>query len=90
MEELIPLAGIVMVFGIPIAAILTHHQRKMTELIHGKHQQAQVNPELMHEMASLRHQVAMLQDQVNQLAISADRPKVDALQERTGSIAQQP
>jgi len=89
MEDLIPLAGIVMVFGIPLAAILTHHQRKMTEMIHSKHQQPVQNLEAMHEMASLRQQVAALQDQVNHLTIALDRSSEAALRERTGTVPNQ-
>lgn len=89
MEELIPLAGIVMVFGIPLAAILTHHQRKMTELIHSKHQAPVQNMETMHEIASLRQQMAVLQDQVNHLTIAVDRSSEMALQERTGTLPNQ-
>ncbi|QYK53829.1 MAG: hypothetical protein KF824_02790 [Fimbriimonadaceae bacterium] len=66
MDELIPIVAIMMVFGIPIAAILTHHQRKMAELIHGKQAEAQqMNPAIMHEIQSLRGEVARLRDQVN-------------------------
>lgn len=66
MDELIPIVAIMMVFGIPIAAILTHHQRKMAELIHGKQVEAQqLNPAIMHEIQSLRGEVARLRDQVN-------------------------
>ncbi len=89
MEDLIPLAGIVMVFGIPLAAILTHHQRKMTELIHSKHQAPVQSMETMHEIASLRQQMAVLQDQVNHLTIAVDRSSEMALQERTGTLPNQ-
>lgn len=72
MVELIPIVAIVMVFGIPIAAILTGHQRKMAELIHGKYQtQSDMGP-LMHEIQSLRAEVQSLRNQVNEQAIVAD------------------
>ena len=39
-EVMIPLAAVMLIFGIPIIIILTNHQRKMAELIHGKQGQS--------------------------------------------------
>jgi signal transduction histidine kinase len=71
MEEMIPLVAVVMLFGIPIAAILTAHQRKMAELLNGRPDQ-NVNPAVMHEIQALRHEVARLQETVHQQAIALD------------------
>lgn len=82
MGELIPIFVSVMIFAIPIAAILTSHQRKMAELIHGKQAEAmQMNPAVMHEIQSLRAEVARLRDQVNSqtLALEDLRPRSSAL-----------
>lgn len=72
MDFLVPLAAIVMVFGIPIAAIVTSHQRKMAEIIHkgaaGQEQMGMV----MQELHRLRGEVARLQDAVNQQALALD------------------
>lgn len=71
--DLPAILAIMMVFGIPIAAILTHHQRKMAELIHGKQAEAmQVNPAIMHEVQSLRAEVARLRDQVNSQTLAIE------------------
>lgn len=86
-DLLVPLAAIMMIFGIPIAAILTAHQRKMAEILHGKQQQQRdvTAPamEAMHEVAKLRQQIASLQDQVNYLTIERDPSPTAALQQRT-------
>ncbi|MBX3114995.1 MAG: hypothetical protein KF836_10560 [Fimbriimonadaceae bacterium] len=73
MGELIPIVAIMMVFGIPIAAILTTHQRKMAELIHGKQAEAQqINPAVMHELQTLRGEVSRLRDQVNSQTLALE------------------
>lgn len=59
-QAIIPLVGAVMVFGIPIIAIVTHHQRKMAELIHGSQNRAQEIEPLVGEVQRLRHEVAEL------------------------------
>ena len=67
--EVIP---VICVFSIPIIAILTAHQRKMTELIHGSQkQQADMAP-LMHEIQSLRQEVSDLRQKQNEQLIALD------------------
>lgn len=56
------------IFGIPIVAILTNHQRKMAELIH----QGSREPNVNSEIASLRQDVAKLSAVVSTLAINMD------------------
>jgi predicted PurR-regulated permease PerM len=64
---LIPLAAIVMVFGVPMVAILTSHQRKMAELIHSnKGAQAEA------DIAQLRREVQELKQLIHQQAIAMD------------------
>lgn len=66
MDEFIPIVLIIMVLGIPIAAILTNHQRKMAEIIHKKQSDsAQINPAIIHELQSLRAEVGQMRDQMN-------------------------
>jgi hypothetical protein len=69
-EEFIAVVAIVMVFGIPIVAILTHHQRKMAELIHRNH--AEVNPIVVEEVNRLREEVRQLRSQLNETTIALD------------------
>lgn len=68
LENLIPIVAIVMVFGIPIVAILTAHQRKMAELFHSRNAQPQYNPEI----AALREEVRELKQLIHQQAITMD------------------
>lgn len=74
LENLIPFFAIGLIFGIPIIAILTAHQRKMAEMIHGNQNQNNnhIVGAMMNEIAELRREVAMLRDQVNRSAIETD------------------
>lgn len=72
MDELIPIVAILMVFGIPMVAILTHHQRKMAELIHGKNQENQTTGQMLHEVHQLRQEVERLRQSVNEQRIEMD------------------
>lgn len=80
MEEFIPIVAIVMIFGIPMVAILTHHQRKMAELIHRNH--AEVNPMVMDEVNRLRDEVRRLREELHETTIALDdarrvRPSIE-------------
>lgn len=74
-ENLPEMFAVMAVFGIPIVAILTAHQRKMAQIINERHQvqQAAVNPQVAVELAQLRAEVARLRDVVNQQVLAADR-----------------
>lgn len=81
LENIIPLFAIFMVFGIPMVAILTAHQRKMAELYHrGNDQQTNA------EMLAMRREMMELKQLVHQLTISVDglasRPAAPPIQER--------
>ena len=84
-DEFIAVVAIVMVFGIPIVAILTHHQRKRAELIHRNH--AEVNPIVVEEVNRLREEVSQLRSQLNETTIALDearRLRPVEVQERIG------
>lgn len=68
-SEVIPM---IIVFSIPIIAILTAHQRKMAELIHGKSEQGAHINEVLHELRRLNDKVTVLEDKVNQSVINSD------------------
>ncbi|MBS1725921.1 MAG: hypothetical protein JST51_04315 [Armatimonadetes bacterium] len=79
--QLIPIAGIepwqmalmvpIIIFMIPIVAILTSHQRKMAELMHGSRESSLPSAEI----DELRRQIANLQSTVSALTISVDNLK---------------
>lgn len=71
-ELLIPLFAIMMVFGIPIVAILTAHQRKMAELIHSKGQTQNEIAPLVHEVERMKTELAYLRQKVNEQSIQLD------------------
>ncbi|CAN1515775.1 hypothetical protein MCEMSE15_00928 [Fimbriimonadaceae bacterium] len=53
---------------IPVVAILTKHQQRMAELIHGGEQ----NRQSSQEMLALRHEIAELRSLVHQQSIAVD------------------
>lgn len=67
-EDVAPFLIPIVIFMIPIVAILTHHQRKMAELLHGSRQNTLPNPEI--EM--LRREVQELKQVVHQQTIAID------------------
>jgi hypothetical protein len=69
-EEMIPIVAILMVFGIPIIALLTHHQRKMAELIHSRGQD--LNPVVMDEVQRLRAEVQQMRRELHETTIALD------------------
>ncbi len=65
---LIPIVALI----IPIVAILTKHQHKMAELIHGRQEESSnLNP-LLHEIRLLRSEVEMLKEGQNVQRIEMD------------------
>ncbi|MBL8049244.1 MAG: hypothetical protein JNJ45_11255 [Chthonomonas sp.] len=77
-EFIIPLAAVVMIFGIPIVAILTGHQRKMAEIMRGN-QTVDNSAHLAREFQMLREEVRTLRDQVNRQALALDDRGVQPL-----------
>jgi hypothetical protein len=69
-EELLAVMAMVLVFGIPIIAILTHHQRKMAELIHSRGND--LNPVVMDEVQRLRSEVQQLRRELHETTIALD------------------
>jgi hypothetical protein len=63
-EVLIPIT----VLLIPIVAILTHHQRKMAEIVH-RHG---ATPAVMAEVERLREEVAHMRNLLNEQTIAVD------------------
>lgn len=74
MENFVGLAAIVLMFGIPIIAIVTHHQRKMAEIIHGAHRDPnnQALQQMYGELQQTRAEVAELRDRLNSLELAKD------------------
>jgi hypothetical protein len=70
MGEFIGLAAVVLFLGIPIVAILAHHQRKMAELIHSRG--PDLNPAVIDEVYKLRAEVERLRNELNETAIVLD------------------
>jgi hypothetical protein len=71
-EDMIPIFAILVVFGIPIIAILTTHQRKMTELIHRNNPQT-VDPMVQQQLANMEHQISDLRSMMQEHIINNDR-----------------
>ncbi|RYG25373.1 hypothetical protein EON82_07390 [bacterium] len=82
---MIGLAAVVLIFGTPIIAILTTHQRKMAELLHARYAAPAINP----ETAALREEIRELKELVHQQAIAIDNlgrplPSEPRIHERIG------
>lgn len=71
-EVFIPIFAILVVFGIPIIAILTAHQRRMTELIH-RNQPQQVDPMVQQQLATMQAQIADMRSMMQEHIINNDR-----------------
>lgn len=79
-DELIPMVLGAMTLLIPIVALLTAHQRKMTELMakSGRH----VDAGLQAEVAALKAEVASLRGELHRQALA-----MDDMRRQEGSIA---
>lgn len=87
--DLPPLICCVLVFSIPVIAILTKHQRKMAEIFHQRHPADRaVDPNTLVEVAQLRAEVTRLRDLVNQQVLERDRVVADPLPGRVGAETQ--
>ena len=85
MDEIGPIIAVVMIFGTPIIAILTSHQRKMAELFRSQPPGQMVNP----ETAALREEIRELKELVHQQSIAIDNmtrplPTETRIHERVG------
>ena len=82
-EILVPIIAIMMVFGVPLIAMLLRHQQRMAELMHSP-PQLSVDPRI----DSLQRDMADLKDLVHQQTIALDRlsalPRGTEVQERIG------
>lgn len=58
------------IFLIPIIAILTSHQRKMAEIIHGNQNVPQGN--VVGEIQALRYELAQMRDLMHQQSLAID------------------
>ncbi len=67
---LIPLATVLMIFGIPIVAILTSHQQKMAKLMHERG--GTVDEATQRRIARLEAEVESMRDRLNQAMIDRD------------------
>lgn len=83
--ELTGLAAVLLLFGIPIIAILTAHQRKMAQILHENARATGVNPEIqmlreeIRELKGLIHQQAIAIDGMHRMPLPSER-----IEERVG------
>ncbi|RYG25372.1 hypothetical protein EON82_07385 [bacterium] len=80
---IIPLVAILMLFGVPLIAILLRHQQRMAELLNSRPQ-----PLIDPRIDALQHDMAALKDLVHQQTIALDRlsslPRGNEVQQRIG------
>ena len=70
-EEMVVVVMAMLFFGVPIIAILTHHQRKMAELIHKNHQ-PEMLPAVAEEINRLRSELQHMRTELNSTRIELD------------------
>lgn len=85
-HDIAPLFAMLMIFGIPIIAILTSHQRKMAQILHDNARQAAAPSA---ETQMLREEIRELKALVYQQAIALDnlgRPSAEVrVKDRVGA-----
>lgn len=72
-QELPPLIACLGIMLIPIVAILTSHQRKMAEIIHGRQQQQLGHdPLAAQRMSAIEHELAEVKELLKSQTIALD------------------
>lgn len=69
MEEMIGMVAVVLMFGLPIVAILTGHQRKMMEI---RQRNLGTNDQISSELKEIRAAVAELRETTTRYDLSFD------------------
>lgn len=82
-QDLVALVAVLMVFSVPIAAILTTHHRKVLEL--KLRLQGQGSENVRSEVEALRHEVRALRDTTMQYDLSFDAA-LERMESRVGGI----
>ena len=75
------IGSLVVVFSIPVVAILTHHQRKMAEIIHRSHPQ-QVDPHIQEQLNMMQAQMADMRSMMQEHIINRDRTPTASVEQR--------
>ena len=81
-EDLAPLIASIFVFLIPIIAILTAHQRKMAQIIHGNQQNRQFDQNVSAEVNELKQLVYQQSIAIDQLSTKLDKVAGPDVQDR--------
>jgi len=88
------LVAVVLIFGLPVIAVLTSHQQKMAAIIHGRkdaHNPAEIEA-LRRELQDLKnfvHQQAIVTDNLSQLVANGNQTAFPSSQAQT-SVAAEP
>lgn len=83
MGELIGLAAVVLIFGVPIVAIITSHQQKLAEMRMKAGQQADAG--LLSEIQDLKRQMTDLRDTTTKYDLSFDAA-LQRIESRVGGL----
>ena len=87
-EVIIPIGIVAIVFSVPIVAMFTRHQQRMTELLHRDRPEA-IDPMISHELRELKQlvqQQTLMLDRIleRQDALERTRAPGPALSDRLG------
>ncbi len=85
LEDVLPFAIPIIIFMIPIIAILTRHQQRMAELMH---QRQPVDDNVSHQLMAMQVELRHLRELTTQNTLALDdvRSKFDRQQERESGI----
>jgi TolA-binding protein len=86
-DDAIGAGGIALImFSVPIIAILTSHQRKMAEIMRRGQPQTQVDPLIQQQLASMQAQISDMRSMMQEHIINNDRtPVVNSVEQRLNS-----
>lgn len=71
LKSILPVIPVVLIFCIPIIAILSGHQRRMAELIHQRIPEMDQN--VASELLAIRREMSEMRDRLNALTVASDR-----------------
>jgi methyl-accepting chemotaxis protein len=81
-SEFGPVIAAIGIMLIPIVAILTAHQRKMAQIIHGSQQNRQIDPNVSAEVNELKQLVYQQSIAIDQLSTKLDKVSAPEIEDR--------
>lgn len=77
LEDVLPIVGAVLLFSIPIIAILTEHQRKMAALLRGQSEENALDTQRMKEISEKLDELSVRLSRIESALPGADRSSLE-------------